>query len=43
MHIQAQRGVVNSLVYVVELILQLTQHLLTLDFAVARELDIASL
>ena len=43
MHIQAQRGVVNALVYVIKLIFQLTQHLLSLSLAVERELDIASL
>ena len=43
MHIQAQRGVVNALVYVIKLIFQLSQHLLSLSLAVERELDIASL
>ena len=43
MHIQTQRGMVNSLVYVIKLILQLSQHLMSLYLAVERELDIASL
>ncbi len=43
MHIKTQRGMVNSLVYVIKLILQLSQHLLSLYLAVERELDIASL